>query len=461
MPEFIDLFQGILKERNVLLKERLNVGRQKALTSQKFQEIFLQNYLPLHNLPNPQKGTFFAIDGSFGQRELANGYVFYVSRALGISNIPSKEQHLIADVFTFSTGRKKTSSYITLKSEYCEFHVVHKLLSSFKAQTTSNKNNVILIDGSLYGRVMHPPIESNVLGDGEFSLKYLELYADVLKLAQETNTLLVGISKDSNASFFRNQILDLVLDDELKRLQKIISKSESEFLFQLVKNVDDLNPSVFQRYLTLFDKYPTELNCFNEILDEYLNNQTDNALILEYAKFPGFTQPMELGPARQRPIVIFNQILQSPVFYLQKRFRHVIIEKQKEKVKDQFMPWAVNVLKRYMNLPTFVSFHLLPRIGDTPMRVDIPSYEFGSTNVLKDFQRTDFLTGECLDKTKAILAFLMDQYVDFETYNVFLKTVDLEVKLSRGALDLYEQAMADRLDVLIHHTRDFRRVKFP
>ena len=95
------------------------------------------------------------------------------------------------------------------------------------------------------------------------------------------------------------------------------------------------------------------------------------------------------------------------------------------------------------------------------MRVDIPSYEFGSTNVLKDFQRTDFLTGECLDKTKAILAFLMDQYVDFETYNVFLKTVDLEVKLSRGALDLYEQAMADRLDVLIHHHRDFRRVKFP
>ncbi len=41
------------------------------------------------------------------------------------------------------------------------------------------------------------------------------------------------------------------------------------------------------------------------------------------------------------------------------------------------MEWGVRVVEKIPELPAVVSFHLLPALYDTPMRIDIPAWVFG------------------------------------------------------------------------------------
>jgi hypothetical protein len=55
----------------------------------------------------------------------------------------------------------------------------------------------VLIDGSLYGRMMHLPVDSPVERDRDFLIEYMDVYSKLLDACRREDVLLIGVSKDS------------------------------------------------------------------------------------------------------------------------------------------------------------------------------------------------------------------------------------------------------------------------
>ena len=66
------------------------------------------------------------------------------------------------------------------------------------------------------------------------------------------------------------------------------------------------------------------------------------------------------------------------------------------------------------------------------------------------------------DDLTEIIGLLVAGYGGLRNYNIWLKQVDQEVKLTRKTLDdLYGPILEKALGLQIVHTRGYRRVKYP
>ena len=90
-------------------------------------------------------------------------------------------------------------------------------LLEFQVAINSIKNGVdckvVLLDGSLYGRAIHNLIETKTREEIPTLLKYFKVYKELLDLCKEKNILLVGVSKQSRSTFFRDFLLRLIFID--------------------------------------------------------------------------------------------------------------------------------------------------------------------------------------------------------------------------------------------------------
>jgi len=67
--------------------------------------------------------------------------------------------------------------------------------------------DLLLIDGSLYGRMIHVIRELKVEGREDFMLEYAEAYSELLSSALENGAVVVGVSKDSRSTVLKEELL--------------------------------------------------------------------------------------------------------------------------------------------------------------------------------------------------------------------------------------------------------------
>jgi len=431
MPDFLESY---IKELNLkserIRKEYSTNTESKVIIKLKtaFDEYWINTDLPNST---PSDFSVLAVDSSSQHVVTSNGGIFYVIRALAQSK-DKRYRKIVAD-FDFTSD-----------SMYEAVHIIHRKMEWLEHEVALEAINdgfedYILLDGSIYGRLVHIPIETGYVNDRAFMLKYFETLIKLFESCRENGIPIVGISKESRTSFFREFLIKIVAKKLIDEIG--LSKAELERLLSLA--LDDKRRAVKE-----LEKLKHS-SIFKEIMEELLARRPDFQLILSYAKSTGYTTPLILG-ASARWRRSYRRIVINPEGFIKSNFP--ISSRDRD-----FVKWARSIVEKIPDLPAVISFHLLPAMNDTPMRVDIPAWVFG---IKKKLSEVGWPEEADIDISK-ILRLISAGYCGLENYNIWLKTVDDTVKLKR---EVFENLYLSKFEEIVGRfatPRGYRRVRFP
>lgn len=160
---------------------------------------------------SPGDLDIIAVDSSVYTNLLSNGGVFYIVRAMSMrKDVVGRK--LESDVIFSRDRMSRIHEFINVKMEMLEFEVMLEALKDWF------NGDAILLDGSLYGRASHLPKEFKVEEERDVLLRYFRVYKDLLDLCRKSDLLLVGVSKESRSTFYRDYLLSLIFDRKLGEL---------------------------------------------------------------------------------------------------------------------------------------------------------------------------------------------------------------------------------------------------
>ena len=420
MPEFLPEFIQELTNKSARILKDFENTESKDL----YKDIFYDYWKDFEFKGSEPTQKVVAIDSSIGDAPLFNGGSFYVARALGLSK--EKKYRRIESDFDFLRTTTSTN-FLGRLMEWTEHLVAIDVIKD-------GFDGTILIDGSIYGRLVHLPIELNLLNSKGFMIDYFETIIELLKFAKEKNILLIGISKESRTSFFREFLIK-------ELLKSIIPDSKMRKI--LVSTALD-------------DKKKGRMNAENTgdlriimLINDLINRKPDNLLILNNKKGSGYTHPLLLG-ASQRWRRRAQEISTDANRYIESQFPSLYTD-------PVFVEKARIVVNQLLDVPGIVSFHALPSSIDTPMRVDIPSFAFGVESKLLEVGWPKVMNVDLSN----VLEIISAGYCGLENYNIWLKAVDDEVKLKRKN---FERLYLNKFEEIIGKyttPRGYRRVRYP
>jgi len=428
MPEFLHLYMQDLSMKAMWLKEAYS--RVTSSIVEKYLKEFFDKYWISSVFPesSPEEFEVIAVDSSSRHITMANGGIFYVVRAIAVANGGTEFKKVYIG-FDYSSS-SRYEEIISRTMEWLEHEIILEILDNgFKG--------CILIDGSIYGRLAHVPLEIKSVYNRDFMIRYFETLIKLLKISREKNILLIGISKESRSSFFREFLIRSII----LKLAGELGIEESEIYFILNMALDRKKEAI-----EMIEKLPETIR---ELMKEYIMRKPDFQLIMHYATTPGYTIPLVLSiPTRTKRA--FKLIKNEPERYLRSAFPLLSTDKK-------FVEYALNIVKELPNMPSIVSFHVLPQINDTPMRIDIPSWVFGIEHSLSEVNFNEIVNVDVNKLLKIIFA----GYCGLENYNIWLSTADRKVKFRRN---IFENIYLPKFEEIIGRTatsRGYRRVRFP
>ena len=428
------------------MRQQLSYGRKSPLDNQ-LADLMAQNWNKISQAP-PEPMEMIAVDGSQALRPFANGCSLYVARALALYG-QQRFRELEVDAFFSREKMSDVRTFVTRKMEWMEVNVARKAL------VEGNLRDIpLLIDGSLYGRSMHLPRDTAAEGHRGFMLRYFEDLSAFLQECRSRHVTPIGVSKDSRVSHLRNYFLSLVLSNELEMLGASVEHEDRKRMVEIYDHIRDRPAQSMRAFHELREKYGDFLDRVQEILNEAYACRPDFQMIKNFVNNAGYSDPLELGP-QPRSMRMLNEIRRDPWHYAERNFKKAVTEAENE---VDFLSHAVDVLIGIQSLPTMVSFYVLLDPRDTPLRVDTPPWTFGLDHSLTDLKGTRQLDVD----VSRIVAVLQSGYAGLMDYNIFLKKVDEEVRLTRGTMDeLYTSALEKALSLTVIHSRGYRRVKYP
>jgi hypothetical protein len=306
--------------------------------------------------------------------------------------------------------------------------------------------DAILLDGSLYGRVSHVPIEYKVEEERDVLLHYFRVYKALLDACSRSGVLLVGVSKESRSTFYRDYLLSLIFDEKLKKLD--VEESDKKRLREIFFQVLDVERLAFGKFSKLKEKYEDKLEGIELIFRELASSRPDYQLIMNYVSSTGYMRPLWLGPSI-RMARRLKEYYKNPKESVKKYFPRLTMEKG-----EDFIRWASEILKSIVEFPSFVSFYILLDLRDSPIRVDMPYYgkllfEVGWPEPVE------------LDISE-LLKIMVTGYCGLNAYNLWLKNADEKVRLRRKVVDdIYFPYLEKLFGEKIIRGRSYRRVKYP
>ena len=158
MPEFLDEFAASLAPKKDAVKDKVLKGTPNPLADrfrEKFPSFWVKIDEPAKLGASLSELSVMAVDSSVYSNLLSTGGVFYVVRSLAVCR-EKEYKRLESDVFFSKGGSVTDRDFISVKMELLEFQVAIDALKS------GSDCGTILIDGSLYGRLVHIPLESKV-----------------------------------------------------------------------------------------------------------------------------------------------------------------------------------------------------------------------------------------------------------------------------------------------------------
>jgi len=427
VPEFLDLYMQDLAVKKVWIDEAYSKPTSSTLAIHLRGEF--EKYWRFKELPKSSSDEFrvLAVDGSLQYTVMSNGGIFYVVRALALSNTNVKFRSVHTG-FDYSSD-ENYRAVVGKMMEWLEHRVVLEALKE-------GFEGYILIDGSIYGRLAHIPLEVDSAYSRDFMVRYFETLIKLFQTAKERRAPIIGLSKESRSSFLREFLM-----------RSIIFRLAEEFNLNVLEVEKYLSMALDRKRLSsILGRIPMPIR---EFIIEYATLKPDFLIIMSYGRKPGHSMPLILSPpsgARKA----YRLIDTDPVKYLQ--LTHPISSEDAD-----FIKWASHVIEQLPKLPAVVSFYVLPSSFDTPMRVDAPAWVFG---IEKNTSEVDF--SEAIDvDIDDVLRLISAGYGGLEDYNIWLTAVHRRVKLGRKT---FERIYLPKFEEIVGRTatpRGYRRVRFP
>ena len=442
MPEFLDEFAASVVRKKEAVREKFFKGTPNPLQD-RFKEHFGAMWIEIDDPAklgvNPSELGVMAVDSSVYTNLLSTGGVFYVARSLAVCR-NNEQKRLESDVFFTRGGSVAEREFVSITMEMLEFQVaIDALKNGFGC-------SAILVDGSLYGRLVHVPIETKIEDERLALLDYFRVYRELLDLCKKNNVLLVGVAKESRSTSFRDYLLSLVFKEELNKLD--IDDDDTRRLKPLFMEVVDNATLGLQKFETLRQKHGAKLETVRLILNELACSRPDYQLVMNFAESLGYTQPLLLGPSPR----LARRVAESrsnPKTYVRKNFPNTYRERGKE-----FVDEAAEIVAAIPNFPSIISFYILLDRRDSPMRIDLPFWGHQLANVGWHKPVTPDLEG--------LLKVLATGYCGLDCHNLWLKNVDERVRLKKRTVDnIYFPYMEKLFGEKIIRGRSYRRVRFP
>lgn len=249
-PDFLGEFASSFSNKQSTLKEQMLEGKPNPLRD-KLEKHFRSNWVQLDDMErfsaNPGDLGIAAVDSSVYTNPLSTGGIFYVVRSLAVCKSETRKM-LETDVVFTKGSLLDAQRFVSMKMELLEFRVA----SGFVKENCSCGK--FLIDGSLYGRAVHLPIETKIEEQRLMLLDYLQTFREFLESCRSRGVVPIGVSKESRADFYRNYLLRLVFDEELENLgtridPSILQKVKPLFLEML--NGDVAKEAAFKKFSQL------------------------------------------------------------------------------------------------------------------------------------------------------------------------------------------------------------------
>jgi len=442
MPDFLEEFASSIGDKKETMKERILRGKPNPLED-RFRKHFEPLWMPLENVEqfasNVGDLNVTAVDSSVYLNPLSTGGIFYVIRSLAVCK-DKEQKRLETNVFFTKSGLLEAHYYIGTKMEMIEFQAaIDALKNGFECST-------ILIDGSLYGRAMHVPVETRIEEDRTTVLDYFKTYAELLDICRKKGILIAGVSKESRATFYRDFLLKLIFSEEIEQLD--IEEGDKQKLRDIFPEMLEKEKTAFSKFKRLKAKHGSKLESIDLIFTELVSSRPDYQVVMSFAGKKGYTHPLLLGPSANAARRI-RSIAANPKKYTVGNFPIATREKGRE-----FVDWASKVVSDIPGFPSFVSFYLLLDIRDSPMRIDVPCWE-------QPLSKTGWPKPINVD-LRALLRIMINGYCGLDAYNLWLRNVDGKVKLKRRVVDdLYFPYMEKLFGSKIIRGRSYRRVRFP
>ena len=428
MPEFIDLYIRDLFSKANVLRSLYNLHEDHGLSN--VLGDYFDKYWVEFKFSKDSSMDFnvFAVDSSSRHLNTGNGGIFYVARALGLTG--SGDVYRRVDCGFDFCFAGNGSEFIGRVMEWLEhLTIIDALNSGFRG--------VVLLDGSIYGRLSHVPLEFNLTSNKDFMIKYFDDLIKLMDLCRRFKVPLIGVSKGSVSHFFRDFLFGLLAVDVGVKLG-FDALSIKNWIFKIF----DARRSA----ANILSGLPEDLK---KIFIGLIHRKPDFQLILRYSKSTGYTFPLLLNPP-PRTIRAFKLAERNPIDFLKAAFPY-------SSLSGGFIDWAVNVVSKLKDLPAIISFHVLPSLGDIPMRVDVPAWFF---NVDEKF--INFKWPEAIDvDVTPILNILSAGYCGLDNHNVWLTNVDRMVRLGRRVFeDMYLSKFEEIVNAKVT-SRGYRRVRYP
>ncbi len=442
MPEFLDEFAASVVHKKESIREKVFKGTPNPLKDH-FKSHFGSMWVtiddPVKLGVNPSELGVMAVDSSVYTNLLSTGGVFYVVRSLAVCR-NSEEKRLESDVFFTKGGSVAEREFISVKMEMLEFQVAADALKKGFGCA------VILVDGSLYGRLVHVPIESKIEEGHLILLDYFRVYRELLDLCKKNHVLLVGVAKESRSTSFRDYLLNLMFKEELNKID--IDDDDARRLKPLFMEVMDNAAFGLQKFEKFRQKHGAKLATVQLILNELACSRPDYQLVMNFAESLGYTQPLLLGPS-PRLSRRLEESRANPKKYVRKNFPNTFRERGKEFVEE-----AAEVVADIPKFPGIVSFYILLDRRDSPIRIDLPCWDYSLADVGWPKPVTPDLEG--------LLKVLATGYCGLDCHNLWLKNVDERVRLKKRTVDnIYFPCMEKLFGDKIIRGRSYRRVRFP
>ena len=255
----------------------------------------------------------------------------------------------------------------------------------------NSEGNLVLIDGNLYSRYTHPMEQLNIKGREHLPLQLFEAMQKMFEICREKGIVVVGVSKSSKTRALGNAFLD-----KLEYSREALDIPDFEMLYRWKREEK------------------------------------------------GFTTPLILGnyAFREDPRAMWEE----PEKYLNRYFRDI---------PENLREWGIEVIRKVPLAPAIIMFHLIPEIGEQPLRIDVPVNCLGMKDRILDVLSFRFADSYIIED---LISQLIADRGGRDVYNALLYVVDKEVRLSSNVVDkVYKSILGSELKIPIEYDRSTRR----
>lgn len=441
MPRFADLLVEEVRKKK---QEILAVVSQGSGATEKYRS-FLEKWWHKGVPAGDALDNTYGVDGSSDDMEVSGGGVILFTRALALSREGKELRKLLVDAF-YPKSVRDYEDFIKLVRE----HVEH--LAALEALEKGAE--LLLIDGSLYGRMIHVIRELDIPGREDFVMNYVKTYSELLSKVLRSRAVIVGVSKDSRSTVLKEE----VLYNELASNVASLPEQTRERVLKLWRTFRRTPNQAIEEIRRMAARGAVNTEVYDLFLDAR-SPVPDSKVISALNLGEGFSTPLKLSLS-SISTGIGDLILSDSKEKLANLLARVF-ERTQDKLGEAFMEKSEEVIEALKSYPPVLTSYAVLGEGDDPIRIDLIFKDVEGIPCKCNGEVQLRFTSGVHPAFVSVVKQLKAMYAGRRCYNALLLEVDRRVKVTRETLEAYTRILGKEVGELVVHSRGERRVSYP